>query len=322
MVMKRKQKILTGDELKEKLIAQSADFWLHSDPLCAILLENEGPKLLPLSSETEHGVIALFLLDFGDYSADRVFEILSFWRTIYKKLPWKPVIAFQQKYLFIKNPKFLERYRNIPQFLKTAIYLDPLGEWHEFYQAKDQPTLLLFHEGNLIFKEKLSPDFYKSMISAENQLQEVLRLEDPGLPLPPIQKNIPQSTIDRKMILPETLAQTGHWVQANRSLVTDDSQAALSFEFEGKHLRLLCTTHPQARENSRIQVLFNQEPLAIARHGEHVHLNDKGLSVMDINKNTGIYELISSEEALKGTVQIKFLNAHENPVILYELRTA
>ncbi len=321
MALKRKQKALSPEELKEKLITQSGEFWLHSEPLLGFIPQQDGPKFFSLSPQMD-GVVVVFLLDVGDYVSERVLETLGGWRERYRNLHWKAVLAFQQKYLFVKNPKFLERYRHSQTFTKTPVYLDPLGEWFESFQTKNHPEILLFNQGNLIFKEKLLPDYEKSMLLAEHQLQDVLRLDDPGLPLSRVPTDLEVTIVDQKIILNDALAQSGYWVQANSSLVTDDSHAALSFPFEGKHLRLLGVTHPQARETTRIQIFLNGEALPAIRHGENVHFNDKGLTIMDINKNTGIYELVRSDEVLKGTIQIKFMNAHENPVILYELRSA
>ena len=111
-------------------------------------------------------------------------------------------------------------------------------------------------------------------------------------------------------------------MKANQALVTDDSKAALSFPFEGKKLRLICVSHPQARENTRATISLNDQALPNPHHGEHVHMNDKGLAVMEINKTSGMYELIDAEMTLRGPVQINFLNAVENPLILYEFRSA
>lgn len=320
--LKSSKKPLTPEEMKKRLLTQMAEAWLHSDPLCSFLPDANGPKIFPLDPKVESGILVVFLLDVGDYCTERALEVLSAWKEKYRGLNWLPILSFQQKYLFIKNPKFLERYRNMPQFAKTPIFIDPLGEWFETFGVKDQPVLLFFNKGVLFFKEALLPDFYKTIELAETQLQEALRLDDPGLPLPNVQKITPELTTDLKIIPPDALIQTGYWVPANRSLVTDDSHAALSFPFEGKKLRLMAVTHPQARESSRIQISFNHEPVPVSKHGAQVHLNDKGVAVMDINRASGIYELINSDEVLKGTIEMKFLNALENAVVIYELRTA
>lgn len=320
MAKKKREKTISIEELKEKLITSSTQNWLNGEPQCAILPTPEGPKILWLYPKDTPSIVVLFLLDVGDYTTDRVFEQIVKWRDKYKKLSWKPIISFQQKYSFVKHSKFLERYKAVPQFNKIPIYYDPLGEWFEQYQTKDQPHLLFFNQDNLVFKEPLLPDFSKMMDQAENQFQEILRMDDPGLPLIDVQVSKTIEPTDKKFIPPESLTQMGRWVPANRSLVTEDTQAALSFPFEGKYLRLIGATHPQAREGSRIQVSLNNEPLPIPVHGEHVHMNEKGVSIMDINRTTGIYELIASEDVLKGTIQLKFLNALENPAIIYELR--
>ena len=104
------------------------------------------------------------------------------------------------------------------------------------------------------------------------------------------------------------------------SIATDDSQASVSFKFSGNKVRLIATTHPKAREATKVQIFLNDQPLPANVSGEHIHMNDKGQAVMEINRNAGVYELIDSETPLSGTLKVKIVNGVENPVIIYELR--
>ena len=87
-------------------------------------------------------------------------------------------------------------------------------------------------------------------------------------------------------------------------------------------MRLIAASHPLSRESSIINVFLDGAPLLSSLHGTPLRMNDKGFAVMEIAHHTGVYELINSDTAIKGTILIKFMNAVENPVIIYELRTA
>jgi hypothetical protein len=126
-----------------------------------------------------------------------------------------------------------------------------------------------------------------------------------------------------KGIIPfERLTLGGNWIQGSNTVMTEDSSASLSFPFEGEHLRLLANLHPQARDPSRFSIYFNDEPLASAHFGPHTYQGDRGNPTVELNRIQGVYEIIDAETPLRGKITFKFLNAVENPVILYSFRYA
>jgi hypothetical protein len=132
----------------------------------------------------------------------------------------------------------------------------------------------------------------------------------------------PKKPVDHRALSARDLLLAGNWMQANDSVVTEDSTAGLSFNFEGSHLRIVAITHPNARETARLTVSFNDEPLPSAHYGANTRLGDKGTAISEINRTSGLYELVSSSLTLKGKITLRFMNAVENPVILYGIRTA
>ncbi len=317
---RRKEQPPSPEEIKQKIIAAQVPFWRNSEPHCALTLVGDAIKPIPLSTTAEQSLIILFLLDLGDYTTDRICEVLTDWRQKYRDLPWSPVLIFEQKYLFLNSPKFLERFKTNAAYNTSPIVLDAQGEWFQHFQTNGEPYVVFLNQGNVVLKEKLWPDLNKRIDFLDEQLQELLRINDPGLPLEEIIPRAPFEKMDRKVIKADGVIQGGVWTQANQSLLSDNSQAALSFEFEGKYLRLISLTHPQAREDCKVLVTLNDQPIPVPSHGAHLHKADKGQSQMEINRATGIYELISSESVMKGKIKMTFTNAVENPVIFYELR--
>ena len=322
MAMRRKEKVLTIEEVKAKIIDQSTEKWLHSEPLLGIAAFSDGLKMIPLHSISEQGTLLLFMIDLGDYNVELVLEVLAQWMNEYKGLPWKPVIVFQPKYLFLKSSKFLDRFRSHQVFNSIPIFTDPLGEWFDYFGNSKESGLVIFHQGNVVFKENFGNQFHAKMKAAEKQFQDILRVDDPGLPLFEITDTITKKKPDLKKIELENLIQGGTWIQANDSLVTEDSNASLQFQFEGQCLRLLAITHPQARENTRFLIYLNDEPLSSVHYGKSTHQGDRGSAFSEINKSSGIFELIDADTPIKGKVTLKFLNTLQNPVIIYSLRSA
>jgi hypothetical protein len=319
MAIRRKEKPLTLDELKDKLSAASIENWIHGDPLCAYTPLIDGGKIITLSPKVENSLLMIFLLDSADYATDRSLEVLTKWQDRYRKLAWTPIIAFRSKYDFQKNPRFFDRFRQMGSFQALPLLIDPQDELFSFYDAKG-PTLVFSDRGETIFNELLQPDFEKQVERAESSFQQTLHRRDPGLPLLEVEPTKLVLPIDHATQTATQLGPSGYWTNAENSIASDDPSAKLTIPFSGTHLRLVAITHPNARENTKAQIFLDDVPLASNIHGAQVHPGDRGQSVFEVNKHTGIYELVKSERKIQGVISVKFLNALENPVIIYEAR--
>ncbi len=319
---KRKEKPLTPEEIKAKMIQQSSPQWAHSPPLLGLAGTPEGSAFIPLAPEAEKGTLLLFLLDWGDYLADGVLEILSGLLDEYAGLPWTPVIAYQPNTLYLKNTKFFDRYRNHPNFNTIPLFTDPTGDWFDLLRAEGGPVMAIVHQGIVVFKESMKSAPIQVILRAEQKLQEILRVEDPGLPLFGVRERTLKKRLGRGIISPDAFTLNGNWIRGAGSVMTEDSSATLSFQFEGEHLRLLAALHPMARDPCRFTVSLNDEHLVGVHYGPNTHQGDRGSAFVEIGRTQGIYEIIEAESALKGKITFKFLNAVENPVVLYSLHFA
>ncbi len=319
---KRKEKPLTLEEIKAKMIQQSEEAWTHSAPLIGLASSNDGPVWLPLDPSAAQGTLLLLMLDFGDYLSDAILELVSDMMDEYTRLPWRPVIAYQPKTLFLKQAKFFDRYRNQSHFHHIPVYSDQSGDWFDALKTGGSPTLAILHQGIVVFKEAFGKDPVRTLFQAEEQLQRILRVEDPGLPLFRVSLRETDKILEKGMIPNDSLTLGGNWIQGGNTIMTEDSSASLSFSFEGEHLRLLANLHPQARDPSRFSIYFNDEPLASAHFGQHTYQGDRGNPTVELNRTQGVYEIIDADTPMRGKITFKFLNAVENPVILYSLRFA
>jgi len=319
--MKRKEKVLTLEEIKARLIQQSAGNWLHSEPHFSLISTPEGIQVLPLSKTAESQILVVFLIDLTHYSAEGVLSTLDRFTQEYKGLPWSPVLVIEQKYLFLKDHHFFDRFRHHKSFANTPVFLDGAGDWFEHFKVEIGSVIVL-NRGREVFKESLAIDFESKISKMEQLLQDGLRVEDPGLPLFEVSEHAFDQGCDLKITEAGELALTGTWASTPGSVVTEDSNAQLSFHFEGTHLRLVGISHPNSREPTRFVITLNQEPLPSSHYGSATRLGEKGSSVSEVGKSHGVYELISSTNPLRGEIRIKFLNAVENPVILYGFRAA
>ncbi len=319
--MKRKEKPLTIEEIKAKLTQQNLSNWIHSEPKLSLLPTPEGIKILPLSSSAENELLLLFLVDLTHYSSELVLESIDRLHQEYKALPWKPILVIEPKYLFLKDTRFFDRFRSFKTFASTSMFLDTKGEWFEHFNAGDG-LILLLHRGVEILRVPLVPGVSGPISKVERALQDGLRLEDPGLPLFRVQPQNFSKSPDLRITSPLELSTTGAWITSPGSIMSEDSNAQLGFYFEGSNLRLVGTSHPNSREATRFVITLNQEPIPTAHYGSSTKLGEKGTSISEVSKSQGVYELISSTTPLRGDIRIRFLNAVENPVIIYGFRAA
>jgi hypothetical protein len=322
MGIRKKEKPLTREERIEKIKKDSGPHWIHSEPLFGLTPSATGPQLLATSDVTDEQILVIFLLDAADYLTDRVIEVLEIWKTRYKKLAWKPVVVFQQKYIFLKNPKFFDRFKNHPVYQTLPIYLDPFGEIFEKFGSQTEPVALIMNRGQLVYSAPLSPNFAGQLLELERCLHRTLRQDDVGLPLPLLYSYEIDAPIDTRLIHAEEVTQNGQWAVTRSSLATDDPHAFLTTGFEGKSLRLVATLHPNARENAKIHITFDGAALPQNLLSPMVHTNDKGQSILEINRNTGVYEILHSKHAIRGVLKLHFHGVMETPIIFYELRQA
>ena len=320
--MKRKEKQLTLEEIKAKLIQQSQESWIHSDPLLALLPTTEGMKPLPLSPAIEQALTVILLFDFTEYAFELLLSAVERFSEEYKGLPWKVIIAFEPKYLFLKDLRFFDRFRSSKLFSQIPLYIDQRGEWFDHFKAKEASKIVLLDKGQEVLNFDLKSGVADQIARFEKTFQDALRVEDPGLPLLEAVPRELKSPGDRRICPARELTLGGNWIQGGDFAVSEDSNANLSFFFEGTRLRLVGIPHPNARESTRFVVLFNDEPIVSAHYGSAIRLGDKGTSVSEIDRTHGIFEIIDSENTLKGTIKIRFLNALENPIIIYGVRAA
>jgi hypothetical protein len=319
--MKRKEKPLTIEEIKAGLTKQNLSNWLHSEPILSLFPTPEGIKILPLSGRAESDLLLLFLVDLTHYSSELVLESIERLHHEYKSLPWKPVLVVESKYLFLKDSRFFERFRAYKSFASTPIFFDTKGEWFDQFQAGNG-LILLLNRGIEILRAPLLPGVSEQISKVERALQDGLRLDDPGLPLFKVKPQNFSHTADLRITAPEELNMTGNWMISPGSIMSEDSNAQIGLYFEGTHLRIVANSHPNSREPTRFIITLNQEPLPSVHYGTNTKLGEKGSSVSEIGKTQGIHELISANTPLRGDIRIKFLNAVENPVIIYGFRAA
>jgi hypothetical protein len=310
MVIKKKERILTPLEFKAKQKRDCAPFWINSEVLF-------GANLYPVDDSFSKQITIIFLLDAADFTTERVVDLMQLWNLKYGKLQWSGVLAFEQKYAFLKNVKFFERFKN------QKIFLDTFGELFERFGSGKEPVAVILKNGELVSSMPLLPDFAEMVFQLEQQLQKTLRIEDAGLPLPKVEKLIKKTVpLEQKTITPEGVSTFGEWNGSKDLLVTEKNGAIISVPFRGRFLRLVGMAHPQARDAIKVSITFNEKMLMKAVQTPIIHDDNTGNAMIELNKSSGVYDLIQSETEIIGVVKLTFLNAYDNGAVFYEFKIA
>ena len=192
----------------------------------------------------------------------------------------------------------------------------------KLYKIEGQPTVVFFNRGHDINRISLGQNFEAALTECERILQTVLRMGDRGLPLPIVAPYIASGPVDTTRTVIANIQREGNWGAAEGAIFTEDPKAVLIAHFEGKSLRMIATLHPQARDACKLHVTLNDKPIPQNICGIHLKHDDKGNSVVEVNRNSGVYELIHTPTSMKGVIKIHFISVIENPAIFYELRAA
>ena len=310
MVNKKREKEVTPEQMREKYRKEYSQFWMNSEVMF-------GANLFPVSPGFANEITVVFLLDAGDFTTERVCETMQAWNIKYAKLPWTPVIAFQQKYAFMKNAKFTDRYRN------HRVFLDVFGDLFERFGSGSEPVAVLLRKGELIGSYPLLPEIGSTLSQLEGELQKCLRIDDPGLPLPVPEKWVKKGgPVNQNTIPAGSVTTFGEWTASETMLFTENNNTSISIPFKGKHLRMVAMAHPNALESVKASITYNEKSLYNGIQGPLVHDDNVGASIFEINKVIGTYDLIQSEHELTGIVKITFTNVFDVGVIFYGFRIA
>jgi len=308
MTGKKREKEITPEQLREKYRKDYGPFWHHSEVLF-------GANLYPVSETFNNEITIIFLLDAGDFSTERVMETVQNWTVKYAKLPWVPVFAFQQKYAFMKNAKFMERYKN------HKLFIDVFGDLFERFGSGSEPVAVLLKNGQMSTSMPLLPKLSEQLFNLENELQKLLRVDDPGLPLPIAERwSKKDSPMEQKIVTPAEVTTSGEWNGNEAMLFTDSNHTSISIPFKGRHLRMVGMAHPNALESVKASVTFNDKSLYNGIQGPFIHDDNAGNSMLEINKVVGNYDLIESDHEITGIVKINFLNVYDIGMIFYGFR--
>ncbi len=323
MQRKKKQQALTLEELRVQIRLEKASYWLHSPPLYGLIKKGEEFELILVDPNLEKKILVIFILDPADTNSERVLEFIDVLKKRYPDLPWLPTLVFDQRYMFSKNPIFWDFFKKYANFNLLPIHMDSYGEFAEWAKI-DTFTKAFFYLGGERTQEYiLDGNLAKTFLQMETDLQQLLRVNDRGLPLPLLYEYELDGPVDRLKPKFSELTFNGHWIESPDNLMTEDHNATMIIPFEGKSLRLIASLHTTAREAaSRVIVTFNDKSIPPAILSQYVIADSHGVTTFEVTRFQGIFDLFFSKEVLKGTIKLTFKNAAISPVVFWGCRVS
>lgn len=183
MIWKPKEKELTPEEAIHLAKEELRPLWFNSEPRIAGIRTEGKSVLLPLDSEFSKNPWVIIVIDPADFSGERALIYAAEWYQRYRVLQLGVLVILQARYVFSKSSESIREFidRRQPQF---PVALDSEGILSEAFCVSKLPKFLLL-QGNRIVSEC---EGGAGLDDLENQIQMILRMNDPGLPLLPIFK--------------------------------------------------------------------------------------------------------------------------------------
>lgn len=235
---KKKQIILTHDELVRLAKSELAPYWVYSSPVVAATGVGATGKLFPLDPKFSEKTWMFVRVDLTEPGSSKLFEVALEWHKRYSLFPYSTLLIIHPRFEFYSKAKSIEEVLDkfntrIPTAIDQNLAFATLTE-------VKTPAQINIVQGDVILHtfpvEQLNLDV---MQKAEKALQIALRKNDPGLSLPFIYEPEEKGFFGTKSMsvdISETekvkglgLNLVGNWnVESNR-ITTQDSKASFSF---------------------------------------------------------------------------------------------
>ncbi|MCM0604551.1 MAG: hypothetical protein KA715_00505 [Xanthomonadaceae bacterium] len=235
---KKKQIILTHDELIQLAKKEHAPYWVYTSPTVAPVGVGPAGSLFSLDPKFLEKTWLFVRVDLSDPSSRKLFEIALEWHRRYSMFPCSVLLIIHPRFEYYLKAKTIEE---ILDHFSTRIptVIDHELGFARLTGAKLGAHINIVQKGAIIKTIPIGKVELSEMQAVERELQKSLRLTDPGLSLPfvfepedPAFFKTTVSSIDiseTEKVKAMGLNLSGKWnIEANR-ITTQDSTASITF---------------------------------------------------------------------------------------------
>lgn len=342
MVWKPKEKKITPEEAIELAKKELTPFWLGSPPLLAAVRSGDAVNVYPLSQAYSQGSWLIFFLDPLTFQGETIFRYASEYFNRYHQHDLNFLFIFESNFQVLGTAvfeKWLNRFKT-----KVIAAIDPNGLLAAAFRVEAYSEMILINAGKFVLKSTLG-DFK----AAETEIQNYLRVRDPGLPLLPVYDSseiaghtkkinfgfshfsdpaFVQHSNEHKIGQFRWPAETpkvfdvqlqGSWVQDQNRIVTSDSSAAIRVSRSYSKLGLIAEPMSAFLDLVKIQVEVDGAPPFESFSGKDLIKSDDGQSFIKV-EGARLYHVLSNTPENRKVITLSFPTASRVPVALYGLR--
>lgn len=320
MTSKKRGRDVAPYEAMELAKAELAPFWYGTPPLlCGADVDGKvHPQ--PLDEKIREGIWVLFFSYGTGPTLNRAIPIFHAWQKRYSSLGVNFVYCFRSRYSFLKDRARAQIWLKEHQ-IDSYAFCDADGLLSRAFGGETYPRIVLLQNGGILMNQA----DHQWLEGTEKELQRMLRVESPGLPLlPPMregpvaQKDVAQWSFysgSPHLKNPKAVF-TGMWKQEEDRLVTQDSHAEITVESPGSEVVLVAQCLSEERDPTRIY--FHTQGSSFADHfgGEDFNADDEGQSGA-ILSSPRAYSVLKNLTPAQRKITFRFPNARVNPVAVY-----
>jgi hypothetical protein len=344
MNWKSKQKELSLEEALKEAKKELTPYWIGSPPLLAPLEANGKITLHPLTDEFLTKERLILILNPVAFSSREALIYFNEWFRRYSEHSIDFLLILQSVYRFInQRDAFIKMLSQTQNSIPFAIDHD--GALTQAFQAQSTPKLLFFKNGKVKIAES-GPQWHQGI---ESELQQNLRIEDPGLPLLPPYRRFEKPIEDKPSFLlrkssttlfekvsaeevkhlsnhPEEpialqkIYYTGEWEFEEERIQTTDPKAALLFDTPHSHVGMISSTLTRSIQVSKIAINLNSNTIPEVFCDKDVRFDDKGRSVIIVNDDFFFRALCNLPSGKRNRILLTFPSAKQVPLALYGLQ--
>lgn len=354
MAWKKKEKELTPEEAIKQAKASLEPYWYWSTPLLAAVRgENGNVSAVPLDDSFVKKTWLMVFLDPLDFGGENCFHYFLEWKKRFADQDIQFLLVLRMPYAELRNARSVAKVMETWK-IQVPTTLDVDGSLGEAFEAIDLPAILLMQKGKFV----LARTGRNWREGTEAEIQQFLRIADPGLPLrPPFVA--PQQLRDsilrfdfgagapeawkfpypagvfkdqgkgvrvgefRSDIPRELLASPqqliGRWSLETDRIVTDDPKAALVLRSPGTCFSIVALSLTKTTDPAKIYIDFNNGPVFESIQGEHLTVSEDGQGIL-ILKELKLYHVLEHLPEGEREITLRFPSADTEPLALYGLR--
>lgn len=330
---KKKQIILTQEELVQLAKKEHAPFWVYTSPVVAAVGDATAGSLFPLDPKFNEKTWLFIRMDLTDPASSKLFEIALEWHKRYSLFPYSTLVIVHPRFEYYLRAKTVEEVLD-HYSSRIPTMIDHDLSFARLTGAKFSSHISIVQKASIVQSISLEKINLQNVQAVERELQKSLRLTDPGLSLPlvyepedPLFFRTPFSSVDItevEKVKAMGLNLVGKWEISGQKIATQDSTASLTFNIPKSSSplsMLVCAepTDPKSLGASFIAEVNGTAP-SDTMLGAECRYDEVQNAICAFKQAGSFFVLKNLQSGRHDTVTLKVPLAGNKPIAIYGFR--